>query len=239
PDSEEKLGSPSGSKASSKSENPETASGLVSGSISLSDSGDTEIASGLVTSLQSVSVTLDAWPRTGNMMHYRELKILEVKKTYDSKSRKEAPDRSFDTSISPLLCEPLSGNPSRHVGAMVTARAIPAVQATFQPLSVKSYIPGHGRSKEKTHPRAEPMQHVIPHEPPTEEDLRSQTPTSTTNSRQLELKDKRTTRKPKSLSNKQKLKIQRGVEISDKLLNKSSKKHARKENRDAAKKIYE
>ncbi|KAI9630612.1 hypothetical protein KEM48_013766 [Puccinia striiformis f. sp. tritici PST-130] len=71
--------------------------------------------------------------------------------------------------------------------------------------------------------RAEPMQHVIPHEPPTEEDLRSQTPTSTTNSRQLELKDKRTTRKPKSLSNKQKLKIQRGVEISDKLLNKSSK----------------
>ncbi|KAI9605677.1 hypothetical protein H4Q26_004042 [Puccinia striiformis f. sp. tritici PST-130] len=49
PDSEEKLGSPSGSQASPKSENPETASGLVSGSISSSDSGNTEIASGLVT----------------------------------------------------------------------------------------------------------------------------------------------------------------------------------------------
>ncbi|KAH9454052.1 hypothetical protein MJO29_007006 [Puccinia striiformis f. sp. tritici] len=142
------------------------------------------------------------------------------------------------------------------------ARAVPAVQLhavqgashiDFEDLAVGRRHPDHyilvkdtflvmavqKRKLTRLERRAEPMQHVIPHEPPTEEDLRSQTPTSTTNSRQLELKDKRTTRKPKSLSNKQKLKIQRGVEISDKLLNKSSKKHARKENRDAAKKIYE
>ncbi|POW14611.1 hypothetical protein PSTT_02827 [Puccinia striiformis] len=63
PDSEEKLGSPSGSQASPKSENPETASGLVSGSISSSDSGNTEIASGLVTSSQpGTSLPADPTP---------------------------------------------------------------------------------------------------------------------------------------------------------------------------------
>jgi hypothetical protein len=87
------------------------------------------------------------------------------------------------------------------------------------------------------------MQDVVPHEPlMTNEESRNPTPTSTStikNSKQLDLKDSRTTRKPKAMSNKQKLKIQRGVEISDRIQNKTSKKHARKENRQAAKKIYE
>ncbi|OAV87812.1 hypothetical protein PTTG_04058 [Puccinia triticina 1-1 BBBD Race 1] len=88
--------------------------------------------------------------------------------------------------------------------------------------------------------RAQPMQDVVPHEPlASHEDIRNPTPAPATKNLKADLKDSRTTRKPKALSNKQKLKIQRGVEISDRIQNKTSKKHTRKENRQAAKKIYE
>ncbi|PLW19790.1 hypothetical protein PCANC_12628 [Puccinia coronata f. sp. avenae] len=90
--------------------------------------------------------------------------------------------------------------------------------------------------------RAQPMANVVPHEPLITED-EPRTLTATTSHKKVnhaEHKERnKTIKKGKALSNKQKMKIQRGVEISDKLYNKTHKKNERKENRLAAKKIYE
>ncbi|KNZ61085.1 hypothetical protein VP01_1454g5 [Puccinia sorghi] len=93
--------------------------------------------------------------------------------------------------------------------------------------------------------RAQPMPDVIPHDEPLEHQEASKMPVvaSTKLSNQEPSRTTTTTtsmaRKPKSLTNKQKLKIQRGLEISDKLKNKASKKIARNLNRLTAKTIYD
>lgn len=50
---------------------------------------------------------------------------------------------------------------------------------------------------------------------------------------------RRGNRKPKGMTNKQRSKIQRGIEISDKLESKTSKRQTKKDKRQAAKKVYD